>query len=296
MFFSPQNLTRSPLVRGRNKMEKTQKEISDGFLFGGFLTVVGFILIAVAIVFFIKCSFDGWHLAPLLVGLIFASVGLLMLNEGIKAVQHLNKLEQENLAKIEADHAAEIVKINEQKELDRIKIFDPSTNQKRTFVVPVLADLAGGIYAGMLHTDVPLEVMGVMLDFYLMIEGNPDPAMTISGLPQNPGGVAGKTAGLSIRSGLMISGLSHYPNTFVIDKKDINVVVVIIYNAEITGIAGQSVRITHDISGMTNLTPLDQDMLKCEFVPIDVLKHKVHDALTRLVISELPEYLAKNKP
>lgn len=290
-------------------MEKygpTEMAMGKNLRLGWIFTVIGISLICIATSMMLGCPITPFHVIGIVIGLCFTAFGISLLIDGIKEYHLLKKMEADDrarvqteheaaVAKIQADKEAEIAKLNEEKERDRIKIFDPSTNQKRTFVVPVLADLSGGIYAGTLHTDVPIEVMGENLDFYRMIEGNPDPTMTVSGLPSNPGGVAGKAAGLSIRSGIMLSGLAHYANSFVVDKKDINVVVVIIYNAEITGISGQSVRITHDTSRYT-LTPLDLDILKCEYVPLDVLEPKVFDALTRLVISKLPVYVSKNKP
>lgn len=281
------------MENNRTNHEPNEGIMKKHFQVGAIFTVVGIATIGIIVMQMLSCPINGFHIGFGLLALVLTAFGLSLLNDGLKEYRLLKKVEAEKLAKLKADYEAEIIQIHNMRELDRIKIFDPSENQKRTFVVPVLADLSGGIYAGTLHTDIPIEVMGEKLDFYRMIEGNPDPNMIVSGLKKKP---SGSTADFCVSSNIMISGLAHYPNSFVVDKKDINVVVVIIYNASITGISGQSVRISNDISSMVNLTALDHDMLKCEFVPIDVLKPKVFDALTRMVINELPEYLEKNKP
>lgn len=280
----------------RNTHEPNEGIMKKHLQVGAIFTVVGIAILCIVVMQMLSCPINGLHIGLGLLGLIMTGYGLSLLNDGLKEYRQLKKMEVEKLAKLKTDYEAEIIQIHNMRELDRIKIFDPSENQKRTFVIPILADLSGGIYAGTLRTDVPIEVMGEKLDFHRMVEGNPDPTMNVSGLPQNPGGAAGKNSGLSIRTGILASGLAHYPNSFVVDKKDINVLVVIIYNASIAGIAGQSVRITNDVSGMKNLTPLDLDILKCEFVPLEVLKPKVYDALFRMAIDELPEFMAKNKP
>jgi len=285
-------------------MEQLQKEIARKFQLAAIFIVLGVAIMVISIVFLIKCAFNPIYIGGLLVGLGLIILGILNLENGLKKVRKLKDDAVKRFIQLSADHQCEIQKINgehkkeieaieEQNERDRFKIVDPSENQKRTYVVPVLADISGGIYAGLLHTDVPAEVMGKALDFYGLVEGNPDPSMIISGLPMNPGGEAGKKSGLSIRTGLLISGQAHSTNSVVLNGKDENVVVVMIYNAEVTGVSGHSLHITQDVSGFS-LKPLDHDLLRCEFVALDVLKPKVNTSLARQIIAELPEWLKTN--
>lgn len=311
-------------------MENNEKKALLEFQLGLTSLLLGIALISMGALMALTCPIGPMVMAMLILGPIFTGWGAYMLIESVKKdnlrkqqieTEHLaevaklktdeetcrlkliadNKAEVEKIVSheemernnLQAAHTAELEKINAQKELDRFPIIDSRVEKKRTYVIGVLADFPNNI--GLLHTNVPAKIMGKDLDFHSLIEGNPDPALNTSGFPMNPGGAAGKTTGVSIRTGVMISGQAHCPNSFPFNGKDLNVLVVMIYNAEFKGTSGHAMEMTGDTSSFT-LTPLDRDLLRCTFLPLDEAKEKANNSLLRQIIAELPEWLEKNKP